>query len=168
MDDAKAVLLEEPSQDANNPGQDREERPPDEEVEPTMASADDTSSCRRVAGNPSGERTTRQGDGGNGHCTEPEGGECHCGTRRRTNGMGTGGTPGARVAFDLEDVLRHRKGNTNLRGLESVAHDGSVLESESRLQVQVQRLHGNHTRRFLTTTKKLHRKRTLPAVSMPE
>ena len=76
--------------------------------------------------------------------------------------------------FDLEYVLREKEGNANCRSLTCVAHDGRVLASAGGLQVQVQRLQGNRTRRasfelmrLCLTQWKLHREPTLPAGSMP-
>ena len=53
-------------------------------VQRTSASADESSKCGRDIDISSGECTNRQGDGSDGHCTEPEeGGERHRGKRRR-------------------------------------------------------------------------------------
>ena len=100
---------------------------------------DATSNCRRdidiSSGGSVGKFTSRQGDGSNGHRTDPEGaGERHRGKRRRmTVGASRAGasdmpgspcrelkddnkTPGQ--PSDLEQVLRQREGNANRRGLE--------------------------------------------------
>ena len=132
----------------------------------TSAPADETSTCRRdmdiSTGGSAGECTNRQGDGNNGHRTEPEEGEeRHRSKRRRikvgARRVGASDMPGApcessktRVRY-LGSLLTLNISFAKGRGTRTAAVWNAwhvfrrLLESAGGLQFQVQRILGNCT-----------------------